>query len=254
MRTNLKITGNTILITGGSSGIGFALASSFSNQGNEVIICGRREEKLRRTKEKLPKISVKTCDVSNREDIESLVSWVTSNFPKINVLVNNAGIQRAIDLKKGIQEISANDDEIAINLNGAVELSEYFIPLFLKRQTESAIVNVSSGLGFVPLAKFPIYCATKAAIHSFTMSMRFQLKDTPIKVFEVIPPIVYDTELKGKPLEKAEWSVSSAEVADASMKGMEKDDFEIPIGPTKNWVRASRSDLDQDFNNMNGYS
>jgi uncharacterized oxidoreductase len=112
-------------------------------------------------------------------------------------------------------------------------------------------VNVSSGLAFVPIARFPIYCATKAAIHSFTMSLRYQLKDTKIKIFELIPPTVYDTELKGRPLEKSDWTVSSAEVAGAMMKGLETDEFEIAVGSTRNWLRASKSDLDQAFSNIN---
>jgi len=247
----MKTTGNTVLITGGASGIGFALASSFANQGNKVIICGRNEEKLQRAKEKIPEISVKKCDISRNEDVASLFDWVTSSFPEIDILVNNAGIQRTIDLKRGIQELVKVDDEIAINLKSQIYLSEYFIPVFLGKHTDSAIANVSSGLGFVPLARFPIYSATKAGIHSFTMSLRQQLKGTPIRVFEVIPPTVYDTELKGRPLEKSDWTVSSREVAEAVMKGIEENEYEIAIGPSKNWLRASKSELDQTFNNLN---
>jgi uncharacterized oxidoreductase len=249
----MKTVGNTILITGGSTGIGFALASSFSNLGNEVIICARSEEKLRAAKEKLPKINVRHCDISRKEDVESLFGWVTSSFPDLNVLVNNAGIQNAIDLKKGVQEVmkGAEDDEIAINLRSQIYLSAYFVPLFLGSEKEGAIVNVSSGLAFVPLTRFPIYSATKAAIHSFTMSLRNQLKDTNIKVFEVIPPTVYDTELKGKPLEKSDWAISSSEVAEATVKGMENNEYEIPAGSTNNWLRASKNELDEAFKRIN---
>ncbi len=249
----MKTSGNTVLITGGATGIGFALASSFSDRGNEVIICGRSEEKLRATKEKLPKINAKKCDISRKEDVESLFGWVTSSYPGLNILVNNAGIQRTIDLKKGVQEImkGPDDDEIAINLRSQIYLSAYFVPVFMSMKNETAIVNVSSGLAFVPLARFPIYCATKAAMHSFTMSLRNQLKETTIKVFEVIPPTVYDTELKGKPLEKSDWTISSREVAQAVMSGLEKDEYEIAAGPVKNWIRSSKNDLDKAFSNMN---
>ena len=250
---SLKTSGNTVLVTGGSSGIGFTLARAFSNSGNKVIICGRNEEKLQRAKEKLPGIEAKKCDISQREDVESLVRWIDLEYPQLNILVNNAGIQRSIELKKGIQEVDKGqaDDEISINFRAQVILSEFFIPNFLKRPEGTAIVNVSSGLAFVPIARFPIYCATKAAIHSFTMSLRYQLKDTRIKIFELIPPTVYDTELKGRPLEKSDWTVSSAEVADAMMKGLETDEFEIAVGSTRNWLRASKNDLDQAFGNIN---
>jgi uncharacterized oxidoreductase len=138
-----------------------------------------------------------------------------------------------------------------INLKAQIYLAACFVPVFSKKQSESAIINVSSGLAFVPLARFPIYCATKAAIHSFTVSLRHQLKETPIRVFEVIPPTVYDTELKGKPLQKSDWTVSSNEVADAVMKGLENNDYEISIGAAKNWLMGSKSDLETAFNNMN---
>jgi uncharacterized oxidoreductase len=245
----MKTTGNTILITGGSTGIGFALASSFSNLGNEVIICARNEEKLRHAKEKLPKIEIRKCDVSKTEEVDVLVRWLTETYPDINMLVNNAGIQRAINMKNSVQDAAKWEEEIAINFSSQIYLSAAFVPLFLER--DSAIVNVSSGLAFVPIARFPIYCATKAAIHSFTMSLRAQLKETSINVFEVIPPTVYDTELKGKPLEKTDWAISSAEVADSVIAGLEKEQYEIPAGSTANWLKASKSELDQAFENIN---
>ena len=181
-----------------------------------------------------------------------MVDWVTSSFPEINILVNNAGIQRAIDLKKGIEDVILKDqDEITINLASEIYLAAYFVPVFLRRQRESAIVNVSSGLAFVPLARFPIYCATKAGIHSFTLSLRQQLKGTPIRIYEVIPPTVYDTELKGKPLEKSDWTTSSREVAKAVMNGLLNDTYEISLGAAKGWLEMSKKELDFVFNNIN---
>jgi uncharacterized oxidoreductase len=247
----MKTSDNTVLITGGATGIGLALATSFSNLGNQVIICGRRKERLVEAKNKLPGISIRKCDVSEQSEIESLFDWVSSNFPTINILVNNAGIQRVIDLKNGIKDLTRGEDEIMINLRAPVLLSTYFVPLFSKRKTESAIINVSSGLAFVPMAGVPIYCAMKAAIHSFSVSLRHQLRETPIRVFEVIPPIVYDTELKGQPLPKSDWSVSSNEVANAVLKGLENNEQEIPVGATQNWLLGSKSDLDIAFKNMN---
>lgn len=239
-----------ILITGGATGIGFSLAEAFVKLGNTVIICGRREDKLNEAKERLPGINIKRCDVSREEERKSLYDWIESNFKDLNVLINNAGIQRPIDLRKGMEDILKNEDEIEINLRSQIYLTARFIPL-LSRQKDPAIVNISSGLGFAPLAIFPIYCATKAAIHSFSISLRYQLRETPIRVFEVIPPTVYDTELKGRKMEKNEWSISSSEMAEAVINGLKNDQPEISAGTSKNLISASRGELDQIFKNMN---
>jgi uncharacterized oxidoreductase len=246
----VQIRNNIILITGGATGIGFALAESFVNLGNTVIICGRRKQKLDEAERKLPGIHTKKCDISDDNDLKSLYSWIEANFKGLNVVVNNAGVQRQIDFKKGRIDLLKKDGEIDINFRAPICIVSYFIPLLLKNPG-SAIINISSGLGFVPLAIFPIYSATKAAIHSFSISLRHQLKESSIKVFEVVPPIVHDTELKGRALEKSEFSVSASEVSYAIMKGLENDQYEIAIGATKDWVAASRGDLDNAFLNMN---
>lgn len=246
----MKMKDNTVLITGGATGIGFALAESLSELGNRVIICGRRAEKLEEAKRRLSALSVGQYDVSKERDRNAMYSWIETDFGEINVLVNNAGIQRRVDFTKGMEDLLKSEDEIDINLKAQVHLSALFVPM-LSRQKEAAIVNISSGLGFVPLTVFPIYSATKAAIHSLTMSLRHQLKETPIKVFEVIPPTVHDTELKGKPIEKAGWTVSSSEVAEAVVKGMGEDVFEIPIGPARKWASSTRNELDQIFSEVN---
>jgi uncharacterized oxidoreductase len=246
----MKTENNTILITGGATGIGFALAESFVKLGNTVVVCGRRADKLDAAKKRLPALTVKRCDVSNESDRKALYAWIGENFKELNVLVNNAGIQRRVDFTKGDEDLAKGEDEIDINFKAQVYLAATFVPM-LSKQKQAAIVNVSSGLGFVPLTVFPIYSATKAAVHSFTKSLRHQLRGSSIKVFEVIPPTVHDTELKGKPIEKAEWSVSSAEVAEAVVKGMGADEYEIAIGPSKRWVSSSKVELDQAFTNIN---
>jgi uncharacterized oxidoreductase len=248
----MKVTGNSILITGGATGIGFALAEKFVSMDNKVAICSRREDKLKEAKGKLPGIHVRKCDVSREGDRRSLYDWVVSDFAGMNVLVNNAGIQRQIDFTKGATDLSRSDDEIDINFKAQVNLSALFIPM-LSKQREAAIVNVSSGLGFVPIAMFPVYSATKAAMHSFSMSLRHQLRDTSVKLFEVIPPGVYDTDLKGEPMEKNDWSISSTEMADAVLTGLEKDEHEITAGASKNLVSLSKSDVDQTFKRMNQF-
>jgi uncharacterized oxidoreductase len=248
----MKINGNTILITGGATGIGFELAQAFVKEGNDIIICGRRENKLKDAKSKLPQIHTRVCDLSKEKEREALYNWVKSDFKDINILVNNAGIQRMIDFKKGISELSAGEDEIDINLKAYIYLSAYFIPDLLK-QKESAIINVSSGLGFVPIAFMPVYCATKAAIHSFSLSLRHQLRDTPIKVFEVIPPTV-DTEIdKGARDRRGQKDkgIHPVEVARATLKGLEKNEYEIAIGMAQNLLMGARNNPEQIFRMIN---
>lgn len=246
----MRMSGKTILITGGATGIGFAIAERLARE-NKVIICGRRQERLDAAVKRLPGIRAIRCDVSNEAERKALCDRVVSEFGGLDVLVNNAGIQRRVDFRKGVEDLTADEDEIEINLGSQIYMSALFIPILMKREA-AAIVNVSSGLGLVPLAVFPVYCATKAAIHSFSMSLRHQLKGTPIKVFEVIPPTVHDTELKGKPIPKTDYSVSAGEVADAVAKGLEDNRTEIAIGPSAGWLRASRAELDLAFQGING--
>ena len=231
----MEITGNTILITGGATGIGLALAEAFLREGNEVIICGRREERLQEAKLKLPSLHVRVCDVSKDSERENLFQWATNTFPNLNLLINNAGIQKEVNLRKGTVDLSGNEDEIEINLKAPICLSILFIPHLIK-QRESAIVNITSGLAFTPLAIVPIYCATKAGLHSFSQSLRHQLRNTSIKVFEVAPPIV-DTELDRGARENREQQspgISPVEVAEAALKGIQEDQLEIVIGSASN--------------------
>ena len=248
----MKIKGNTILITGGATGIGFALAQAFVREGNEVIICGRREQKLKEAKSKLPQIHTRVCDLSKEKEREELYNWVKSNFKDLNILVNNAGIQRMVDFKKGISNLSAGENEIDINLTAPIHLSAYFIPDLMK-QKESAIINVSSGLAFIPIAIMPVYCATKAAIHSFSLSLRHQLKDTSIKVFEVIPPTV-DTELdKGARDERGQKDkgIPPSEVAKPTLEALEKDEYEIAISMAQNLRMGARNNPEKIFQGIN---
>jgi uncharacterized oxidoreductase len=190
------------------------------------------------------------ADVVERK---KLYEWAVQKFPNLNILVNNAGIQKQIDFTQGIEEFSSSEDEIAINFSAPVRLSALFIPHLLK-QPEAAIVNVSSGLGFVPLTFMPVYCATKAAIHSFSLSLRHQLRKTNIKVFELIPPTV-DTELDrgARERRKQEYrGIPSADVAEAALTGLAKDEFEIAVGQAKGLRAGTRQEAEQIFQRMNG--
>ncbi|MCX5998760.1 MAG: SDR family NAD(P)-dependent oxidoreductase, partial [Chloroflexi bacterium] len=192
------------------------------------------------------------CDLSKNDERRLLYEWARSNFDEVNILVNNAGIQRMIDLRKGTSELSAGEDEIEVNLKACIHLSALFIPSLLKKK-EAAIINVSSGLCFVPIATMPVYCATKAAIHSFTLSLRHQLRDTSVKVFEVIPPTV-DTELdKGARAQRGQEDrgIPPVEVAQATLKAVENDQYEVPIGMAGNLRTGARTNPEEVFQNLN---
>lgn len=159
---------------------------------------------------------------------------VKNNYPDLNILINNAGIQRFVDLKNGISELKSGANEINTDLMAPIFLSAYFIPLLIHKK-EAAIMNVSSGLGFVPIAAMPVYCAAKAGLHSFTVSLRYQLKDTNIKVFEIIPPAV-NTELgRDSTSDEAQeyQGIEPGEVSAAVLKSLAKDEFEIAVGDAK---------------------
>lgn len=246
----MEMRKRTIFISGGSSGIGFALAKKLMSMGNNLVICGRNADKLAAAQEDTPGIHAIRCDISKKADIESLSESIRQKFPGVDILINNAGIQRPIDFLKGPEDLLSNEDEIQINFRAQVYLSAYLIPILAKHK-ESAIVNVSSGLGFIPMARYPIYSATKAAMHSFTMSLRHQLSATNIKVFEVIPPIVYDTYLKGEPQPKTENGITAEEMADTIIRGVEGNKYEITAGQTKKWMEMSKDEADRIFQIIN---
>lgn len=230
----MKITNNTILITGGATGIGLELAKEFMAKGNTVIVCGRREEKLDEAKRLLPELIIKQCDIGHTEQRRALYQFCITNHPEINILINNAGMQREIDFRKGEQHYLQGDNEVTINLEACFHLTALFTPYFMKK-AEAAIINVTSGLGMVPLIITPIYSATKAGLHSFSISLRKQLADTSIKVFEIIPPIV-DTDLDRGARDKrgqTNKGIKPDQVAKESIAAIGNDIFEIPIGIVK---------------------
>ena len=253
IRRTLEITGNTVLITGGATGIGFALAEALLNEGNEVVICGRRKYKLQEAKRKLPGLHIKRFDVAKESERERLFRWVTSNFSDINILINNAGIQRQVDFASSniTKAVPFKDDEVAVNLVAPIRLSAVFTPTLMKRK-KAAIVNISSGLAFVPIAMMPVYCATKAAIHSFSISLRHQLRDTSIRVFEAAPPAT-DTELDRSFAGEQDGyrGISPQEVAAAIIKGMKAGTEEIIIGQARGLYESAVRNSKAKFTEMN---
>ena len=242
----MQLSGNTILITGGATGIGFSLADRFIKKGNTVIICGRREEALAEAKSRIPELHTYVCDVSNEAERVALLFWVTQTFPELNVLINNAGIQRRVNLTEH-EPWEKTMQEIEINFAAPVHLCMLFIA-HLEKQANPAIINVSSGLAFTPLSSVPIYCATKAAMHSFTLSLRHQLRATPIEVIEVQPPAV-NTDLGGPGLHT--FGVPVSELTEAVMQGLAEGKQEISHSFSKESSRASRDELDTIFKRMN---
>lgn len=248
----MDLSGNTVLITGGASGIGYAMAEAFLHAGSQVIVCGRRENRLLEAQKKLPGLHVRTCDVADEQQRRALVDWVVADFGSLNVLVNNAGVQRDITFTQGIAEFLAGDNEIRLNLEAPILLAGMLV-LQLTGKTGAAIINVSSGLGFVPAVRMPVYSATKAGIHGFTMCLRQQLLPLGIKVFEVVPPGV-DTELnpQGRAARGGyKANLTAAEFVGAVMTGLANDVPEIGYGTTAGLLNASRADLDRSFQQMN---
>lgn len=193
----MKTTGNTVLITGGGSGIGRALAENFHKLGNQVIISGRRAGALDEVTRANPGMASSLLDIESPNSIQKFAASVASRFPSVNVLINNAGIMRAEKLNADQPSVTDAETIVTTNLLGPIRMTAAMLP-FLRRQAQSTIINVSSGLAFVPMAVTPAYCATKAAIHSWTQSLRYQLKDTAIEVKELIPPYVATDLMNGR--------------------------------------------------------
>jgi uncharacterized oxidoreductase len=227
----MKMSGNTILITGGTSGIGFELARQLY-PNNTVILTGRNADRLNEAKATLSKVHTIQSDVSDPKAIAALYEKVTQEFSALNILINNAGIMRKLNLQDGGTDLTDLTREIDINLDGPIRMTKQFLP-HLKKQNSSAIMNVSSGLAFVPFPISPIYSATKAGLHSFTQALRIQLTNTNVKVFELAPP---GTET---PLFRGDFDatdlgdmrgMSVEKLVKAAIKGLENDALEIRPG------------------------
>ena len=227
---------NTILITGGGGGIGRGLAEAFHKLGNRVIIGGRREAILNAACAANPGMSSVRLDISDSASIQSAAHSVVSKFPDLNCLINNAGLQRMHDFSATVDE-AGMVEEIETNLLGLMRMCIAFIP-HLKSRPEATLINISSGLAFVPLARVPVYCATKAAVHSFWVSLRHQLKHTTVRVVELIPPWV-DTNLdKGRRRTAGPTPMPLPQFISEAMEGLAGDAEEVPIGDAK-FLRAS---------------
>lgn len=239
----MKLSGNKILITGGASGIGFALAEQFIKENNTVIICGRRESALKEAKEKLPSFITKAFDLSKAEGREALFNWIQKEHSDLNVLINNAGIQNWMSVTDN-NFFQRAKDEISINIEAPVHLCNLFINL----PSINTIMNVTSGLAFSPLSKVPVYCGTKAFLRSFTLSLRYLLRGKNIEVIEILPPAL-NTDLGGKGIHDFAPPVSGfIETAFAQLK---EGKTEITYQFSDAMIKAGPEELKQAFARMN---
>jgi len=249
----MKMHSTTIFITGGTSGIGKGLAESFHRLGNQVVISGRREDRLQSVCSANPGMRYFVLDVADPASIQHTARKVLEEFPGLNCLFNNSGIQRRHDFSSGKPiDDAAMLAEIQTNLLGLIRVTAEFLP-HLKKQSGATLLNVSSGLAFVPLAMFPVYCATKAAVHSFTISLRHQLRNSKVKVIELIPPYVA-TELGGgaqAPAGAVQPMPLDAFIEE-TMKELAGDADEIAIAGSKNLFAAtSPENVNRIFSGMN---
>ena len=227
---------NTLLITGGGSGIGRGLAEAFHKLGNKVIIAGRREAVLRETAKANPGMEFAVLDTTKLANIQTVASQLTARFPELNVVINNAGVQRVHDFASDAPfDDCAAQEEIETNIYGVLRVAAAFLP-HLKSRSSSTIINVSSGLAYLPLARYPIYCATKAFVHSFSVSLRHQLKATSVRVIELAPPWV-KTELGAQRTTPTVHSgmgpMSLPEFIAAAMEELKSDAEELPVAGAK---------------------
>jgi uncharacterized oxidoreductase len=243
----MKTSENTILITGGSAGIGFAIAKQLTAKNNHVIIVGRNPERLQKAAAELTNVTAISADISYAEDVDKLVDRLVNEFPSLNIVINNAGFAQMNNLLTDSDTFEKASAEILTNYLSIVSLNEKLLPL-LRKQTEAAIVNVSSVVAFVPSSVLTGYSASKAALHSYTQSLRHFLSSTSVKVFELMPPLV-DTEFSAEI--GGHNGIKPAVVAEELIAALETDTFEIRVGNTAQIYQLYRSAPEDAFKAMN---
>jgi len=239
----MKLTKNKILITGGATGIGFGLAERFIQENNTVIICGRRQSALAEAAEKLPSVMTKVCDLAVETDRIELYKWIAEHHADLNVLVNNTGIQNWININDSDFYEKA-DAEITTNILAPLHLTK----LFSQLNSLDTIINVTSGLAFVPLSTVPVYCGTKAFMRSFTLSLRHNLKASDIEVIEMIPPAL-NTDLGGKGLHDAYPQVT--DFVESVFEQLREGKTELTFGTSTDRAAANNETIAAYFNRMN---
>lgn len=240
----MNLSNNKILITGGASGIGLGLTERFIEENNTVIICGRRESVLNEVAAKFPSVIIKVCDLSDEKERIALYDWIQENHSDLNVLINNAGIQKWVSVTDADFYQSAKEE---INTN--IEAPLHLTSLFMNLKSLTTVMNVTSGLAFSPFAKVPVYSATKAFFRSFTISLRHLLKSKNIEVIEIIPPAL-NTDLGGVGLHDAHPSVSS--FIESIFEQLKEGRNELTFGTSETRLNASVLELKASFNALHG--
>jgi uncharacterized oxidoreductase len=239
----MKLSNNKILVTGGASGIGLGLTERFIQENNTVIICGRRRDVLKQIAEKYPSVITKVCDLESESERNELYNWIVADHPDLNVLVNNAGIQNWMDVSDDSFYKKAKT-EVEINVLAPLHLTN----LFMSLPSLQTIINVTSGLAFVPLAKVPVYCGTKAFMRSFTLSLRHLMKPKNIEVIEMIPPAL-NTDLGGKGIHDSYPAVK--DFVESVFTQMKEGKTELTFGTSEGRAKANNDTVTSYFNMMN---
>jgi uncharacterized oxidoreductase len=240
----MDLSNNKILITGGATGIGLGLTERFIQEGNTVIIVGRRKEALDEVSAKLPTVITKVCDLSIAAEREELYDWLAQNHPNLDVLVNNAGIQNRMNVTD-TDFFERAQQELAINIEAPLHLTS----LLIRLPRLKTVMNVTSGLSFVPFAKVPVYSATKAFFHSYTLSLRHLLKASGIEVIEIIPPAL-NTDLGGKGLHDHAPPVS--EFIASIFEQLKQGKQELTFGFSQARAELAADELREIFVRLNG--
>ena len=246
----MNLANNTILLTGGATGIGLALAERLQAAGSQVIAVGRRADKLREAQQRVPGLLSYQADLAQPAERIALAEWVQREHPGLNVLLNNAGIQNRVPVAGMAASLDAWEqerEEIAINLEAPIHLTALLLK-HLQSQPNATVINVSSGLAFAPFATMPVYCATKAALHSFTLSLRHEAGKLGVAVVELVPPAL-NTDLGGPGLHT--FGESVADFADSVLARLAAGELEIGFGTAETRRLASREQLDAYFQQMN---
>lgn len=245
----MKTSQNTVLITGGSAGIGFEIAKQLAPE-NHVLIVGRNKERLEKAAAQLQNVTAINADVSNAADVDVLVAKLLSDFPELNLVINNAGAAFLSNLAENTDTFENAGAEMLTNYLSVIRLNEKLLPLLQKQET-AAIVNVSSIVAFAPGARLATYAASKAALHSYSQSLRLALSETSVKVFELMPPLVnteFSSEIGGHN------GIPAVQVADEFIAGLENDHYEIRVAGTEQFYQLYLSSPEEAFNAMNQQS
>lgn len=232
----MKLKNNTVIITGGSSGIGLELSKVLIQKGNKVIICGKSTEKLVAAKKMVPQLITYQCDLSNSHECTEFARKITDNHPDLNILINNAAIVNRIDFINDENAIELAETEYQTNLIAPVRLIKLLYKT-ISANDSSAIINITTGLIYAPRVIYPFYNSSKSALHSFTQTLRIRLKDEKTKVVEVMFPAVNTPWHQGTPPKIA---ISTEEAVSEMIKGLEKGKPEIKVGGAKILYLMSR--------------